>query len=140
MMRCCTLVVVVLLSVRAHNNPPGTELQLISVCNDSSVHTGPQSTFGFRITNTTLSELLPALHKRHAAVASLGNDTQRWLGHQRTVHAALQNLFAPLPEPSRSSPRTVERCTVQGDSFVLHRLLIETRPRYWAPVSLFSSL
>ena len=52
-------------------------------------------------------------------------------------------MFAPLPSPTRApKPRAIARGVVplrlpDGRLYTLYKLLIETRPGYWAPAGLY---
>jgi hypothetical protein len=96
---------------------------------------------------TLFSVVLPQLGARHAAVSALGRDREAWMARQGRVRESLRRLFAPLP-PRRSgrgtpTPRTLQRGGVLRDElggFTVTRLLIETRPGYWAPAALWLPL
>ena len=91
----------------------------------------------YSITQSTFDEVLPILAERHAAVKALGNSSSQWQARQEAVRHALKKLFAPLPAPHRAAPITVDRGTVEGDGSLLQRLLVETRPGYWATAGLW---
>ena len=89
---------------------------------------------------TLFDQVLSKLGARHAAVAALGDDKAKWEQRQKHVQESLKRLFAPLPPADRSrTPRSLERGVLRDEAggFSVTRLLIETRPGYWAPAALW---
>ena len=86
---------------------------------------------------TLFTEVLGRLSARHGAIKALGTDGHKWRQRQSAVKASLAQMFAPLPARDRGTPRVLLRGPQRGDGFSVERLLIETRPGYWAPAALW---
>lgn len=93
---------------------------------------------------TLYQQVLTKLNRRHAAISALGEVPAGWRQRQSEVKELLAHVFAPLPDPSRPRPpRSLRRGVVHGGhgrsaaTGTVERLLIETRPGYWAPAALW---
>jgi hypothetical protein len=92
----------------------------------------------FGVGKTAYDLVLDKLQERHEAIVALGNSSAGWRQRQQEVRASLRQLFAPLPPPNRTrTPGFVDGGNSTGDGFVLRKLLIETRPGYYASAGLF---
>ena len=92
----------------------------------------------FGVAKTAYDLVLEKLQERHEAVTALGNATAGWVQRQDEVRASLHELFAPLPPPNRSkTPSFVDGGNTSGDGFIVRKLLVETRPGYYASAGLF---
>ena len=117
-----------------------TKMVLLLVATAASVLAAPSGdAFSpFTIGKTLFTDVLDALDTRHEAIRSLGTDKAKWKARQGDLKAAFHQLFSPLPPANRSKPPpAIERGTVAGDGFVLHKLLIEVRPGHFAPCGLW---
>ena len=93
----------------------------------------------FGVDKTVYDLVLAKLKARHDAITALGNDTAKWKLRQAEVRASLGQLFAPLPPTNRTkTPSFVDRGNTTGEGFTLRKLLVETRPGYYASAGLFT--
>ena len=101
--------------------------------------TAPGSAYSpFTIGQTLFDQVLQRLEERHDAVGRLGTDAAKWEARQATVRSKLNAMFEPLPSVSRpAKPRWVDRGVVPGSGYEIRKLLIETRPGYWASCGLW---
>ena len=88
---------------------------------------------------TFYDQVLAQLASRHEHVKLL-QSTVDWDSRRSEVRDALMSgLFAPMPPVLRHLPRTRDAAgpPVRGDGFEVRKLLVETRPHYWVPCSLW---
>jgi hypothetical protein len=92
------------------------------------------------ILQTMYDDVLSSLQRRHEVVAKLRTAAD-WEMRRGEVLQALRGekgLFAPLPAPPRPVPRVrTHHAPVRGVGFEVRPLLVETRPKYWVPASLW---
>lgn len=92
----------------------------------------------YTIGKTLFTDVLEALDARHTAIKHLGSDKTKWGKRQEGVKNEFVNLFSPLPPTNRSKqPHVIERGTLTGDGFVMHKLLIEVRPGHYTTCGLW---
>lgn len=99
--------------------------------------------YGATAGDTLLRELtdqsVALLRKRGAEVAAIGSNKSAWRVRVDAARAALNAVFAPLPDAHRPPAPTFKIVrTLERPTYTCELLLFETRPGFWATGSLWT--